>query len=88
MTAARATPLSFGERRHELCRFGRLTEAFVIEGDKETPTLAPLCTWDPPGPTPPALQRVWGGLIEVERDCAVCWCFQEAPAAPVKGLDA
>lgn len=77
MTAA---TVSFGERRHELCRFGRLTEVFAIEGDKETAGSGPLCTFDPPGPVPPALTRVWGGLIDVERDCAVCWCFAEVPA--------
>lgn len=70
-------PVSFGERRHELCRFGRLTEAFVIDGAKETPTSAPLCTFEPSGHVPPALKRAWGGLIEFDRDCAVCWCFAE-----------
>ena len=77
MTAA---TVSFGERRHELCRFGRLTEVFAIDGDKETAGSGPLCTFDPPGPVPPALDRVWHGLIDVERDCAVCWCFAEVAA--------
>lgn len=72
--------VSFGERRHELCRFGRLTEAWTIDGAKETPTSAPICTFAPAGPVPPALARAWGGLIEFDRDCAVCWCFAEIPA--------
>lgn len=77
-----AEPVSFGERRHELCRFGRLTEAYAIQGDKQIPMSSPLCTFQPPEPTPPALQRAWGGLIEVDRDCAVCWCFTEVQIPP------
>ena len=68
---------SFGERRHELCRFGRLTEAFTIQGNETTPGSATFCTFQPQAPVPPALTRAWGGLVDVDRDCAVCWCFAE-----------
>lgn len=57
-----------GELRHETCRFGRLTEAW-IGGDA---TVVPLCTWSLPDPSPPAIQRAWGGRVEPHRDCAVC----------------
>lgn len=76
MTTA-ATKVSFGERRHELCRFGRLTEAYEIEGGKETAGTAPLCTFPTPDQCPPAMTRAWSGLIDVERDCALCFAFKE-----------
>ena len=69
--------VSFGEVRHERCKFGRLTEAYLINPNGETPSSAPLCTFTPPDPVPPGLTRAWGGIIDVERDCAKCWCFAE-----------
>lgn len=73
-----------GEIRHEQCRFGSLTEAYHIdEQDRETPMAEPLCNFIPPGPLPPALTRAWGGMIEVERDCAQCLCFQRVPATSI-----
>lgn len=71
-----------GERRHETCKFGRLTETWAMSGgwssmpwSRErvgTPGLAPLCMWTPADPHPPAVARAWGGLVSFERDCAVC----------------
>jgi hypothetical protein len=70
-----------GERRHELCRFGRLTEAYAVETyGRETPTTMPLCTWEPEGAIPPAMKRAWGGAVEYERDCAVCRVFSGVEA--------
>lgn len=68
------TPAHYGERKHETCRFGRLTEAWRGDGDPErmVPTVLPLCTWKAPEPRPPAVDRAWGGLVEFDRDCAVC----------------
>lgn len=64
---------NLGERRHETCRFGMLTQAFIVpvEGGRHTPTVIPLCTWRPE-PCPPALTRQWGGAVELDQDCAVC----------------
>lgn len=80
----RAAPSArqIGERRHEQCRFGTLTEAYSIDAitGREQPMVIPLCTFDPPGPVPPALNRAWGGSIEVERDCAVCPAYQRLEA--------
>lgn len=76
---------SFGEVRRERCKFGRLTEAFHIdEHGKETPFAAPLCTFSAPDPCPPAMKRAWGGLIEFDRDCAVCFAYAEVVAAPLE----
>ena len=67
-----------GELRHERCRYGTLTEAYHIAASgKETPMVTPLCTFKPPGPVPPALDRAWGGLIDTSRDCSACPCFSE-----------
>lgn len=70
MTDAATT---FGEARHETCRFGTLNPAWVYGGVSEpTPSLIPICSWKPCGPHPPALSRAWGGAVEFDRDCAVC----------------
>ncbi len=61
-----------GERRHETCRFGRLTQAWIIEGGRETATLIPICDWSPARPHPPAIRRAWGGDVDFVRDSAVC----------------
>lgn len=66
-----------GEEKHERCRFGSLTPAFVVPlKGPESPTVTPLCSWRP-GTCPPALDRVWGGAVEPDRDCAVCPVFAE-----------
>lgn len=76
----------YGERKHETCKFGTLNPAFIVqppvddEPPKERPTLAPICNWQPPEPHPPGIRRAWGGLVEFERDCAVCSAHQ--PVAP------
>jgi hypothetical protein len=72
------TLIQRGERRHEQCRYGRLTEAFHIDHatGRETPTCLPLCTFKPAGPIPPALEREWGGLVDFDRDCAVCDAYE------------
>lgn len=73
-----------GERRHETCRFGRLTEAWSsFESGHLSATVVPLCLWEMPEPAPPAAVRGWGGRVEPERDCAACpaWCGVEATAA-------
>ena len=73
-----------GELRHEQCRYGSLTEAYHIdERGRETPFSSPLCNFQPAGPVPPALNRAWGGLIDVNRDCAVCQCFAKVPTAAI-----
>jgi hypothetical protein len=66
-----------GEARHEICRFGTLTEAFRIDATsgRQTPTVIPLCLWRLPDDCPPAVKRMWGGAIEFDRDCAVCRAF-------------
>lgn len=78
-----------GERRHETCRYGRLTETWTVEGgsvhppsvrealDRGTPGLAPLCSFEPKGPVPPALLRAWGGLVDFAQDCAMCDAYEE-----------
>lgn len=66
-----------GERRHETCRYGALTEAWDVDGitGREIATLTHLCHWEPPA-CPPALARMWGGLVEPARDCAVCPVYE------------
>lgn len=66
--------MSPGERRHETCRHGSLTPAWTVSmSGRETPTLLPLCGWANEQPdAPPAMRRAWGGLVEFDRDCAVC----------------
>ncbi|AFU86513.1 hypothetical protein D869_gp031 [Caulobacter phage CcrRogue] len=83
MSKSKPDLLAVGERRHETCRFGRLTEQWEVDPrtGKETPGTAPLCTWEPEGDVPPAHKRVWGGIIELDRDCAVCFAYRELPAA-------
>lgn len=82
-----------GELRHERCRWGTLTETFTAsvmdldaaaatDTDPWVPGVGPLCTWQPQGPTPPALKRRWGGDIEFHRDCAVCDCYAEIVVPP------
>lgn len=79
-----------GEDRHMRCRYGQLTGAIAIDVEEfrrdqeagrplkwEEGGTLPLCYWKPPEPCPPALKRAWGGLVEFERDCAVCQCFEE-----------
>jgi hypothetical protein len=66
-----------GELRHETCRFGRLTEAW-IGGDA---SVVPLCTWAIPDPAPPALLRAWGGRVEPERDCKGCAAYRAVEIA-------
>ncbi len=61
-----------GELRHETCRFGRLTEAWFHEHGRDTPVVVPLCTWNLPEATPPAILRWWGGGVKPERDCVGC----------------
>ena len=62
-----------GERRHETCRFGTLTEAWsTFESGALTATVVPLCSWELPDEAPPAARRAWGGRVEPHRDCAVC----------------
>jgi hypothetical protein len=69
-----------GEERHERCRYGTLTKAFhMTMSGEETPTVLPLCTFRPK-PAPPAVRRAWGGLVDFDRDCAVCECY-----APLDG---
>jgi hypothetical protein len=67
---------TFGERKHETCRFGDLTESWV---NGVEPTVAPLCRWEPPCAIPPGMSRVWGGLVEFYRDCAMCECHERLP---------
>lgn len=72
------TPVSYGERKHETCRFGTLTEAWVgRDPERMVPTVMPLCLWRVPEPAPPALTRSWGGAVEFDRDCAVCLAHRE-----------
>ncbi len=68
-----------GEDRHARCRFGLLTEAWSGDGrpDNWEPGVLPICTFAVPEPCPPALKRIWGGAIELDRDCAVCAAFKE-----------
>lgn len=69
-----------GERRHEQCRFGVFAdEAYSVDEatGTETPIVMPLCAWEPLGPAPPAIARLWGGAIDFDRDCAVCTCYCE-----------
>lgn len=71
------SPHEAGERKHETCRFGRLTEAWIVSlNGTERPTCAPLCCWTLPKDAPPGIARAWGGLVEFERDCAVCHAHQ------------
>lgn len=74
----------YGERKHETCRFGRLTEAYsgpALDMKAMKPGVAPLCTWALPEPCPPGLRRQWGGLVDFERDCAVCLAHKAVDAA-------
>ena len=65
-----------GERRHETCRHGRLTEAWCVEMvGKKTPTVIPLCGWRVPEPCPPAVKRAWGGNAIDTEDCAACQAY-------------
>lgn len=66
------TPNQYGERKHETCTYGTLSEAWFCEAGSEAATLVPLCTFKVPDPSPPALTRAWGGLVDFDRDCAVC----------------
>ncbi|AXQ68231.1 hypothetical protein HOT99_gp027 [Caulobacter phage CcrBL10] len=81
----KADLIAVGERRHETCRFGRLTEVWEVDPrtGKEKAGVGPLCTWEPAGDVPPGLKRVWGGLIELDRDCAVCLAHREVPLEPL-----
>jgi hypothetical protein len=63
------TGAQYGERKHESCMYGTLTPAW-LNGDADT--LLPLCNWQLPDPSPPAVSRAWGGLVEYDRDCATC----------------
>ncbi|AFU87547.1 hypothetical protein CcrKarma_gp030 [Caulobacter virus Karma] len=84
-TPSKAELMAVGERKHETCRYGRLTEMWTtnLVTNKETAGVAPLCTFDPPGDLPPALKRVWGGIIDLDRDCAVCLAHREVPLEPL-----
>jgi len=71
-----------GEERHERCRHGDLTPGWEQELDgfrgfkgPEKPIVVPLCRWSLPEPHPPAVGRAWGGLIDFDRDCAVCKAY-------------
>ncbi len=66
-----------GEERHERCRHGTLTPSWQVDmGGRESPGGAlPLCLWRAPDPHPPAVDRAWGGLVEFDRDCAVCKAY-------------
>ena len=66
-----------GERRHESCIHASLTEAWLVDEltGRETPTLSHLCHWEI-GDCPPALARMWGGLVDPARDCAKCPVFE------------
>lgn len=57
-----------GERRHEQCAFGMLMAS--------VPRCAPGCIYKPDAPLPPGIMRAWSGLVDVERDCAVCPVFR------------
>lgn len=85
-----------GERRHEQCRFGDLTASVEVnaadlaagrEDYRPGPAL-PLCRWKSDRPMPPAIDRAWGGLVEFERDCAVCGCFRPLTDGPDKADEA
>jgi hypothetical protein len=66
-----------GEDRHARCIHGDLTEAWgVTDTGVETPFVSPLCRY-PTDTLPPAAARAWGGLVEFDRDCAVCPCYTE-----------
>jgi hypothetical protein len=66
-----------GESRHAACRHGYLNEqAWTVIGDAEEPVVLPMCSWKPVGAVPPPVWRSWGGLVDVERDCAVCGCWE------------
>lgn len=67
---------ALGERRHETCRWGDLTETYRDGG---VPGVAPLCRWKPPHEIPPGMNRAWGGLVEFHRDCAICECHERLP---------
>jgi hypothetical protein len=76
------SPEQFGERRHEKCRYGRLTEAYVgdVGGGPMKPEAAPLCGYMPDEPLPPILRRSWGGgLVDFATDCALCERYTELP---------
>lgn len=61
------------EDRHLTCMYGVLTPAEQsTRWGTMTKTLLPLCKWEPTEPTPPAARREWGGLVDFNRDCAVC----------------
>lgn len=66
-----------GEERHETCRFGRLTEAWLVEHGAETALSIPVCDWEPAKPHPPAIRRAWGGDVQYARDCAICDAHRE-----------
>lgn len=68
----------YGERKHESCTFGSLTPAW-LNGDD--PTILPLCGWSIPEPAAPAAVRGWGGLVDYDRDCAVCMAHKPVEAA-------
>lgn len=71
---------ALGEDRHMRCRYGQLTEAYVVHDspgrpEHEEPITLPACTFPLPDRSPPALHRAWGGLVEYDRDCAVCKAY-------------
>jgi hypothetical protein len=66
------TGAQYGERKHETCAYGRLSEAWFCEAGVEAATVVPLCSFPLPEPSPPALVRAWGGRVEFDRDCATC----------------
>lgn len=79
MSVARLAQL--GEDRHAQCRWGLLTEAWRGDGAPEDgePTVAAICTFPVPEPSPPAMKRQWGGSVDLVRDCAVCPAYAPLP---------
>lgn len=78
-----------GEDKHARCRHGLLTEAWRGDGQADgwTPAVIPICTFALPEPCPPALKRLWGGGVDLVRDCAVCLAFREVEPLPTSPND-
>jgi hypothetical protein len=65
-----------GEERHQDCRHGVFSgHSFRLDAHGvEHPFAMPLCAFKPEGP--PAIARVWGGAIDLDRDCVACPVFE------------
>lgn len=69
--------------RHHECRWGRFTPAYQArEPDRgwDAAGVAHLCVWPIPDTAPPAIRKVWGGLVDPSKDCAICKAFEPLPA--------